>query len=118
MLIELDLNINEAESLLQHCIGYHPSSGDCREDSRVSDALEALALAIRGAMNAKHLNDRSTEMIDPQLLEVAISVFGSKALAIDWLSKPRRALGGKRSLDVDIGEALALIGRLEHGLGA
>ena len=118
MLIELDLNVNDAESLLQHCIGYHPSSGDCCEDSRLSDALEALALAIRGAMNAKHLNDRSTEMIDPQLLEAAISLFGSKALAMNWLSKPVRALGGKCSLDVDLEEALALMARLEHGFGA
>ena len=69
-------------------------------------------------MNAKHLIDRSAEMIDPQLLEAAISLFGSKALAINWLSKPRRALGGKRSLDVDLEEALALMARLEHGFGA
>lgn len=118
MLIELDLNTNDAESLLQHCTGYHPSSGDCRENSRLSDALDALAFAIRDAINAKHLIDGLTEMIDPQLLDAAISLFGSKALAINWLSKPMRALGGKRSLDVDLKEALALIGRLEHGFGA
>ncbi|HEX8595975.1 MAG TPA: hypothetical protein VF682_22255 [Pseudomonas sp.] len=118
MLIELDLNINDAESLLRHCIGYHASSGDCREDSRLLDALDALALALKDAMNAKHQSDGSTEMIDPQLLDTAIRLFGSKTLAIDWVSKPMRALGGKRSLDVDLEEALALMGRLEHGFGA
>jgi len=118
MLIELELNTNDAESLLQHCTSYHPSSGDCGEDSGLSDAMGALAFAIRDTMNEKHLSDRSMEMIDPRLLEAATSLFGDKALAINWLSKPRQGLGGKSSLDVDIEEALALIGRLEHGFGA
>lgn len=117
MLIELELNTNDAESLLQHCTSYHPSSGDCGGDCGLSDAMGALAFAIRDAMNKKQLNG-AMEMIDPRLLEAAISVFGDRALAIDWLSKPMRAFGGKRSLDVDIEEALALIGKLEHGFGA
>ena len=117
MLIELELNTNDAESLLRHCAGYHPNSGDCREGSRLSDAMGALAFAIRDAMNEKQPSG-AMEMIDPRLLEAAVSLFGDRALAIGWLSKPMRAFGGKRSLDVDIKEALALIGRLEHGFGA
>jgi hypothetical protein len=39
MLIELDLNANEAESLLHHRVAYQPASGDFREDSRLSETL-------------------------------------------------------------------------------
>jgi len=117
MLIELELNTNDAESLLQHCTSYRPSSGDCAGDCRLSDAMGALAFAIRDAMNEKQLSG-AMETIDTRLLEAAISLFGDRALAIDWLSKPMRAFGGQRSLDVDIEEVLELIGRLEHGFGA
>lgn len=117
MLIELELNTNDAESLLQHCTSFTQALENAERNSGLSDAMGALAFTIRDAMNKKQLNG-AMEMIDPRLLEAAISVFGDRALAIDWLSKPMRAFGGKCSLDVDIDEALALIGRLEHGFGA
>jgi len=53
MLIELDLNTNDAEALLRHCAGYEPSSGDYRDDSRLADALETLASAIKEGMDKK-----------------------------------------------------------------
>jgi uncharacterized protein (DUF2384 family) len=114
MLIELDLNMNDAESLLRHCTSFHPASGDCREDSRLADALEALAVAIKDSMHTKHFSDESMETIDPVLLEAAISLFQDRALAIDWLSKPKRGLEGRSPINVDTGEALSLIRRLEH----
>ncbi|WP_415761607.1 hypothetical protein [Pseudomonas sp. CP4] len=52
MLIELELNRNDAEALLRHCDAYEPNSGDYREDSRLADALETLASAIRESMIA------------------------------------------------------------------
>jgi len=118
MLIKLELDTNNADSLLRHCAGYHPMSGDSLEDSRLSEALDTLAVAIREAVNAEHLIEGSKGRINPRLLEAAISVFGNEALAINWLSKPMRGLVGKRPLDIDIEEALALICRLEHGFGA
>lgn len=118
MLIELDLNINDSESLLRHCAEFLPASGDCREDSRLADALAALAFAIKDSMSTELATEKSTEMIDPQLLESAISLFQHKALAIGWLAKPMRALDGLRPLDVPIEQALALIARLEHGIFA
>lgn len=116
MLIELELNTNDTESWLRHCTGYQPSSGDCREDSRLSDALDTLASAIRDAMNEKTQSEGSKEMIDPKLLAAAIGLFGNQALAIGWLSKPLRALDDRRPIDVHIEEALTLIMRLEHGI--
>ncbi|MGF6167080.1 hypothetical protein M2426_000653 [Pseudomonas moraviensis] len=113
MLIELELNRNDAEALLRHCDAYEPNSGDYREDSRLADALETLASAIRESMIKE-----SMEPVDPRLLDAAITLFGDTALALSWLFKPIRALGGKRPLDVEIEEALELIGRLEHGFGA
>lgn len=53
MLIELELNTNDAEALLRHCDGYEPSSGDYRDDSRLADALETLASAIKEGMDKK-----------------------------------------------------------------
>ena len=53
MLVELDLNHNDAEALLRHCEEYQPGSGDFREDARLRDALETLAAAIYGAMRAE-----------------------------------------------------------------
>ncbi len=118
MQIELELNLNDAESLLRHCSDCQPGSGDPREDSRLADALEALTFAIEEAMRRAFSSDRSMEMIDQKLLEAAVGLFQDKALAVGWLSRPLRALGGKRPLDVSVEEALALIGRLEHGIVA
>lgn len=69
MPIELELNTNDAESLLQHCTSYHPSSADCGEDCGLSDAMRALAFAIRDAMNKKQLSG-AMEMIDPRLQKI------------------------------------------------
>lgn len=116
MLIELDLNMNDSESLLRHCADFEPASGDCREDSRLADALSALAFAIKNSMNAERSTVESMGEIDPELLGAAIRLFGDEELAIDWLAKPMRALGGKCPLDVHVEEALAVIARLEHGI--
>lgn len=118
MLIELDLNTNDSEALLRHCTEYQPSSGDFREDARLADALEVLSVAIKTSMRAKQSSDESAETADPDLLETAINLFPDRAMAINWLSKPMRALGGKRPIDVRIEEALTLIARLEHGIVA
>lgn len=56
--------------------------------------------------------------IDPILREAAIRVFGEESLAMRWLYRPIQALGGKRPIDVDLRDALDLLERLEHGLGA
>lgn len=116
MLIELDLNTNDIDALLHHCADHQPSSGDHREDARLTDALEALAFAIKDSMNAERLAAASMEAIDPKLLEAAIGLFQEKALAIGWLSRPMQALGGERPLDVPVEQALSLIIRLEHGI--
>lgn len=50
MLIELDLNINDCEALLRHCLTVRASTGDAREDNRLNDALETLADVIQQAM--------------------------------------------------------------------
>ena len=62
MLIELELNTNDAEALLRHCHAYHPNSGDYREDSRLADTLETLASAIKEGMDKKE----SMEAVEPQ----------------------------------------------------
>ncbi len=116
MLIKLDLNTNDSELLLRHCAGYQPNSGDFREDSRLGEALEALASAINDAMQTKHAGVEAMEMIDPRLLEAAISLFGDQTLAIGWLSKTTRSLGDKRPIDVDVEIAIEMIARLEHGI--
>ncbi|CRM19353.1 antitoxin Xre/MbcA/ParS toxin-binding domain-containing protein [Pseudomonas sp. 35 E 8] len=114
MIITLDLNTNDAESLLRHCNVYQPTSDDCREDSRLRDALEALASAIKEAMNTR----QSMETLDPNVLEAATALFGDTGLAIDWLAKPMQALSGRRPLDVDAEEVLTMMKRLEHGFNA
>ncbi len=48
--INFDLNQNDAETLLRHCLEHKPGTGDHREDSRLRDALEALMDAISKAM--------------------------------------------------------------------
>lgn len=118
MLIKLDLNMNDAESLLRHCADFQPATGDCREDSRLADALATLAFEIKASMYGERSTVKAMEAIDPRVLEAAIRLFQDEALAIGWLAKPMRALGGSCPMDVHIEEALALIARLEHGVVA
>lgn len=56
--------------------------------------------------------------IDPVLLEAAIRVFGNEALAMHWLMTQASALADKRPVDATVEDALDLLARLEHGLGA
>lgn len=49
MHIQFDLNQNDRDALLRHCKEFLPSSGDAREDARLADALETLALALMEA---------------------------------------------------------------------
>lgn len=49
MMIEFDLNTNDAEALLRHCRSFTPGSGDPWEDRRLQDALEALQEALEAA---------------------------------------------------------------------
>jgi hypothetical protein len=46
-MISLDLNINDAQALLNHCKHFVPASGDARENRRLQHALEALAEALK-----------------------------------------------------------------------
>ncbi|WP_353232300.1 antitoxin Xre/MbcA/ParS toxin-binding domain-containing protein [Pseudomonas helleri] len=118
MLIQLDLNMNDAQALLRHCNEYQPSSGDFREDARLRESLETLIAAIGDAMSANHGGVDTRETFDPQLLDAALRLFGDKERASEWLSRPMRALGYKSPKDAPIEQALTLIGRLEHGFGA
>lgn len=92
MLIELDLNFNDAQALLRHCTEHQPISQDAREDARLGDALETLAAAIEDAMNSGRASPE-LQAIDPQLINAAIALFGNQATAIKWLSQPLKALG-------------------------
>lgn len=49
MLIEIDLNQNDSDALLRHCLTFNPKTDDPREDQRLRDALETLADALREA---------------------------------------------------------------------
>lgn len=118
MLIQLDLNMNDAQALLRHCTDYQPDSGDFRENVRLREALETLTAALGDAMSTNHGSTDSSETIDPQLLSAALRLFGDKERAIEWLSSPLRALGQKSPKDVPIEKALTLIERIEHGFGA
>lgn len=46
MLIEFDLNANDAEALLRHCQSFKPGTDDPRENARLTEALEALSAAL------------------------------------------------------------------------
>lgn len=118
MLIQLDLNVNDAEALLRHCAGHEPDTGDFRENARIREALETLAAALEDAMGPNHGSLESPETIDPQLLDAALSLFGDKAKAMNWLCTPLRALGQKSPKEVPVAEAMTLIARLEHGINA
>jgi hypothetical protein len=52
MLIEFDLNHNDADALLRHCLTFQPKTDDPREDQRLRDALETLAEALREAAHS------------------------------------------------------------------
>lgn len=67
-------------------------------------------------MNAERSTIELNEVADPKLLDAAVGLFQDRVLALGWLARPMRAPGGKRPLDVDIEEALALIARIEHGI--
>ena len=118
MLIEFDLNHNDAQALLRHCTEHKPNSEDFRENARLREALETLAEAINNAMSPSKDGPESSETIDPRLLDAAMAIFGDKKSAVDWLSKPLRALGAKRPRDAHIDDALTLLARIEHGFGA
>lgn len=118
MLIELDLNHNDAQALLHHCTEHQPNSEDFRDDARLREDLEILATPINDAMSPRKEYPESSETIDPEVLDAAMALFGDKKSAVDWLSKPMRALGEKRPRDVSIEHTLTLIARIEHGFGA
>lgn len=118
MLIEFELGINDAEALMHHCADHQPDTGDFRENARLTEALQALASAINDAMKPERCCEESKTTIDPQLLGAALALFGDKAIAVQWLSKPVRALDNKRPIDIAIEDALTFIRQLEHGLGA
>lgn len=54
MLIEFDLNLNDAETLLRHCTDHQPNSEDFRENARLKEALQTLAEALQNAMHPDH----------------------------------------------------------------
>jgi hypothetical protein len=114
MLIEFDLNHNDAQALLHHCKEHQPNSQDYRENASLREALEA----IDDAMCPKEESPESLGTIDPRLLEAAMAIFGDKKSAVDWLSKPLRALGARRPRDAPIDDTLTLLARIEHGFGA
>jgi hypothetical protein len=117
MLIKFDLNHNDAQALLHHCEEHQASSDDFRENARLREALETLAEAISDAMNPSKDSTESSEAIDPRVLDAAMALFGDEKSAVDWLSKPSRALGAKRPRDVPVDDALTLLARIEHGFG-
>ncbi|MFJ4156208.1 hypothetical protein ACIPZF_15610 [Pseudomonas sp. NPDC089752] len=47
MFIEFDLNRNDFDALMRHCLTYRPETGDAREDQRLLDALETLLEAMQ-----------------------------------------------------------------------
>lgn len=75
-------------------------------------------VGIRSTSKATLLQGVQMEKIDPVLLEAAIRVFGNESLAMHWLMTPSRALVDKRPVDATTEDALELLARLEHGLGA
>lgn len=118
MLIEFDLNHNEAQALLHHCTEHRPNSDDFRENARLREALETLADAINDAMSPSKGGQELSEAIDPRVLDAAMALLGDEKSAVDWLSKPLRALGSKRPRDVPVEHVLTLLARIEHGFGA
>lgn len=53
-MITFDLNTNDSEALLRHCEAFKARSGDVREDSRLDNALEELAEALKAHLAAGH----------------------------------------------------------------
>ena len=106
--------------------------------ARVLDALAANLRLTRGELAAalgiaeRTLARRRKEGIftaeeSAKLLRLArvarraAEVFEKSELALDWLKRPNRALGGERPLDLldtDIGaeNVLDVLGRIEHGV--
>lgn len=52
-MITFDLNTNDAEALLRHCVQFIPQSADAREDRRLEDALLTLAEALRAHLESE-----------------------------------------------------------------
>lgn len=50
MHIRLDLNRNDRDALLRHCLEFVPESGNAREDARLAEALEVLIAAFEDAI--------------------------------------------------------------------
>lgn len=119
MLIEFELNTAGAEALLRHCADHQSISEDSPNSSCLAvAALEVLALAIKDAMAANRVSHETKVTIDPKLLEASKGLFDDEATALEWLSRPLRALGHKAPIDAPIEETLMLIRRLEQGFGA
>ncbi|KWU48656.1 antitoxin Xre/MbcA/ParS toxin-binding domain-containing protein [Pseudomonas palleroniana] len=118
MLIEFDINMNDAETLLRHCTEHQPNTEDFRENARLKEALQTLAEALHDAMRPAPHRAESSETIEPQLLKAAVRLFGDSASAMSWLSRPLAALGQKSPRDVPNEEAMTLILRIEHGIVA
>lgn len=59
VMVALDLNYNDSETLLRHALGFKPNTGDAREDRRLSDALSELAQALQEHINAYGQNSGS-----------------------------------------------------------
>ncbi|MBD9611300.1 hypothetical protein IB245_07325 [Pseudomonas sp. PDM02] len=55
MLVKLDLNTNDLETLLRQARGFHPEMDDAREKQRLTDALDQLADALEMAMGQSQL---------------------------------------------------------------
>lgn len=79
-----------------------------------------LAAGIHGTQRARRRSVKvyKWKKIDPVLLEAAIRVFGNEALAMHWLMTQASVLADKRPVDATVEDALDLLARLEHGLGA
>lgn len=118
MLIEFELNTAGAEALLRHCTDHQSILEDSRDSSCLVEALEVLAFAIKDAMTANRVSHATKVTIDPQLLEASKGLFGDEAKALEWLSRPLRALRYKAPIDAPTEETLMLIRRLENGFGA
>ena len=52
-MITFDLNRNDADALLRHCLAFKPSTGDGREDARLGDALSELVEALKVHLDSK-----------------------------------------------------------------
>jgi uncharacterized protein (DUF2384 family) len=54
--------------------------------------------------------------LDPKVYEKALDVLESRAVADRWLHTPKLALFGRRPIDADPAEVIALLHKIEHGI--